>query len=148
MAAPGNTVVVACKLPHGLVLRLYDMVDFDEPAAGGGYRTVKRARPRPEQFVLRGYLTKYRGSKLQPIAETSSFAYTEGVGKEFFDEWLKQNRDNPVVVNGLIFSAEKPEAVRGFAKEHAKLRNGLEPIDPARLPRNVQTADEQKKIEA
>lgn len=134
------TVTVACKLPHGLILRLYDMVDFDEPAAGGGYRTIKRAQPRPGQVVIKGYLSRYRGASIQPLAESSSYALTHGVDKDFFDRWLVDNKDNPAVVNKLIFASDKPETVQGIAREHAKVRTGLEPINPSRLPRGIETA--------
>ena len=34
-----DTVTVACKLP-----RLHEMVEMNEPTAGGGFRKVKRAQ--------------------------------------------------------------------------------------------------------
>jgi len=141
-----GTITVACKLPHGLVLRLFDQVDQDEQTPGGGTRTVKRAQVRPGQIVIRGYLTKHKGVTVQPVAEGSSYAYTENVDKDAFDLWMKQNADNPVVVNKLIFGAEKADMIRGFVREFAAVRNGLEPIDPSRVPKGIKTADEQPKI--
>lgn len=139
---PG-TVTVACKLPHGLILRLFDMVDADEAAAGGGYRTIKRPQPRPGVVEIRGYLTKHRGATIQPPAESSSYAFTEGVDKDFFDEWMKQNKDHPAVVNKLIFGSEKADTVKGQMRDHKDARSGLEPLDPNRLPRGIKTYDKE-----
>lgn len=131
-------ITVACKLPHGLELRLFKMVDMSEPTQGG-YRTIARAEPLPNTITIKGYLEKYR-IDLPPAARGAEYALTHGVDKEFFDEWLKQNADHDVVKNKLIFASEKADTVTSMVKENASRRNGLEPINPANLPKGIQTA--------
>lgn len=136
-AASTDTVTVACKMPHGLVLRLFDMVEGNEAVAGGGFRTIKRAQPRPEVVVLNGYLTKHRGSDLPVASEHSSYALTHGVSKEFFDEWMSQNRELDAVKNGLVLSHGSDTA--GAARERRDTVCGLEPINPANLKGRIKT---------
>lgn len=132
------TVTVACKMPHGLVLRLFDMVDTPDPQRDGTTKLVKQAKPRLDRVVIKGYAEKYDPS-IPPAARGSAFALTHGVDKEFFDEWLRQNKDLDAVKNGLIFASEKRDDAAAKAKEMGKQLCGLEPISRDRLPRNIQT---------
>lgn len=132
-----ETVTIACKAPHGLILRLHDMVDFDEPVASGGYRTVKRAQVREERMIIKGYLEKYN-TALPPAARGSSYAYTENVPKDFWEAWVKQNKDHAMLQNNLLFAVPKAGDT-GKARELADTKSGLEPIDPSRIKGRVQT---------
>lgn len=138
-----STVTVACKLPHGLILRLFDRVKFPEPQPGGGTKDVEMSQPRPQKVVLRGYLEKYDPG-LAPAAKGSAYGFTHGVDADFMNEWLKQNSDLDAVVNGLILVHSKD--TEGNAKERKDTKSGLEPIDPKKLKGRVETADEQKKF--
>lgn len=133
-----ETVTVACKLPHGLVLRVFDKLPVEEPLPGGGTKKVSRAFPRAETVTLNGYLEKYSPG-LAPAAKGSRYALTHGVNKEFFDLWMKQNHDLDAVRNGLIFSDEKPDVLLDQAREFAETKSGLEPVDPSNLPRRIET---------
>lgn len=146
-----ETITVACKHPHGLILRLFQMVERADPLPGGGTKTVKRAEPLPEVVVIKGYAKKYDPA-LPPAATDSRFALTEGVDKEFFETWLSQNKDHHMVVNKLIWSyanakgegANDARSLKAKARELADVKCGLEPIDPKSLKGRVQTADEMK----
>lgn len=133
-----DTVTVACKLPHGLVLRLYTMIEVSEPTAGGSFRKAKRAQVIGEQVVVKGYITRFdRRKDPAPAAQGSSYALTHGVNADFFNKWLEQNADLDAVKNNLIW-AHSVDMVEGFVKEHEKQKSGLEPIDPENLPRGIQ----------
>jgi hypothetical protein len=146
-----ETVTVACKHPHGLILRLFKMADVQEPLPGGGTKTVQRAQPLPQQITIRGYAQKYDPA-LPPAAKGSKFALTEGVDKEFFEEWLRQNHDHHMVVNKLIWSyanakgegANDRRNLKAKAGELRDVKCGLEPIDPKSLKGRLTTADEQQ----
>lgn len=128
-----DTVTVALKYPHGLQLRLFNMVEVQEAQQGGGTRTVMRAQPRGDARVqLKGYLEKYDVA-LPPAARSSSFALTHGVSRAFMEEWLKQNADHDLVKNGLLFIQGSSESARAQAREHAEIKCGLEPVDPSKL---------------
>ena len=140
-----KTVTVACKLPHGLQLRLFKMVDFDEAVFGGGVRVSKRAEPCSDIVVLKGYSAPHG---MQPnarlIGGPLGFALTPGVDKEFFEQWLEQNKGSDVVKGKFVFCHASTEAVADQANEHKKLKNGLEPLDPKNLPRVSKTMKVEK----
>ena len=132
----GDTVTVANKLPHTLKLRLHRFEDHDEPVLGGGTRTVKRAVPLGHEVIVRGSGHPVNRAPRHPII--GGYALTPGVSKDFFEEWLRQNRDHDALRNNLIFAADATGHAEGQAKEQAALRTGLEGIDPtnpgARVP--------------
>lgn len=133
-----DTLTVACKLPHGLVLRLHEMVEINEPTAGGSFRKVKRAQVIGEPVTIRGYLRRFdRATEQAPLASGSSFALTQGVDADFFKKWLDQNKDLDAVRNGLIYAHGDADFVEGFIKEHAAVKSGLEPVDPNNLPKGI-----------
>lgn len=135
---PG-TVTVACKLPHGLILRIFDMAETQEPVMGGGSRTVKVARERPERAVLNGWSHPQNRAPAHPII--SGFALTHGIDKDLWDAWKAQNIENDIVKNHLVFAHEKDANVAAEAKEKRGVRSGLERLDPAKLPRGIQKSD-------
>jgi hypothetical protein len=137
-----DKVTVACKLPHGLILRVFDKQKVQEPMPGGGTKAVERAFPRPQTVTLKGYLDKYDPS-IPPAARGSSYALTHDVDKDFFDLWLKQNHDLDAVTNHLVFAHDQDTL--GMTEEYKATRSGLEPVNPRALKGRVQTADEQKK---
>lgn len=98
-----ETVTVACKLPHGLHL------DLQRPG-----------KPK-ERVTIHGFT--------HPGA-IAGFGITENVNKEFFDEWLRQNKDLEPVKQGLIFSHAQQKSVIDQAKDKAYLKSGLEALDP------------------
>jgi hypothetical protein len=125
-----GTVTVACKLPNGLILKLWQMVDTMEPVMGGGMREVKIARPHPDgrTVVLNGNRVAFG---VQPGFEiTHSFGLTHNVDRDFFEEWMRQNADLPLVRNKLIFAYEDPNKARDQARELAGIKTLMEPIDP------------------
>lgn len=129
-----ETVTVACKMPHGLILRVFDWQEVQDPLPGGGTKAVKQAIPRTHTVMINGYLDKY-DPELPPAARSSAFRLTPGVDKEFFEKWLEQNKDHDAVKNSLIFTTKGKD--RGKPREHEKQRCGLEPINRDRLPRGI-----------
>lgn len=126
----GDTITVACKLPHGLRMRLFDMVDTDIAVAGGGFRTIKQAQPASDVVEIRGYLHDVKGSPIALPAKGSSYALTPGVNKDFFTKWLEQNAELDAVKSHLVFAHERDTA--GQAREFKDTRSGVEPIDPSK----------------
>ncbi len=125
----GDMVTVACKLPHGLELRLCKPEEFQVPVPGGGMRKEKRFVPFGSSVVIKGYVAPFGMSPNAPVV--GGYALTSGVDSDFFSEWLKQNADHDAVRNGLIFAHVKEDHVTGEAKDKKDLKNGLEPIDPS-----------------
>jgi hypothetical protein len=135
---PG-TVTVACKLPNGILMRVYAMEEYQEPVMGGGWKAVKRAVQTGSEVLINGMAVAF--GKAPPHDLRSGFALTYGVDADLFSEWLKQNKDNDIVKGNkasnnqpYIFAFSKTPDAEAKAKELATLRSGLEPIDPKNMP--------------
>jgi hypothetical protein len=126
------TVTVACKLPHGLVLRIHEPVETEIPVMGGGVKVERHFKPTGREFTVAGNAHPQNEAPIAPIA--SGFALTHGVPKDLWDKWLEQNRLLPAVVNGLIFAHEHSAKSRDEAKEKIGVKSGLERINPNELP--------------
>jgi hypothetical protein len=134
--AAGAKVRVYCKLPGGLRLRLFRMVERSEPVLGGGYRDFKQAEPEEKEVVVFGGAQRIGEPQTHMII--GGYGVTPGVDKDHWDRWLEANKDTPMVKNGLIFAAERPEFGDGEARDRETIFTGLEPLatdgDP-RAPR-------------
>lgn len=137
------TVTVASKLPHGLMMKVYDMVEVDQLVMGGGMRRVKEARPREVTYRLNGNsVAQNRAPGCEIIG---GFALTHGIPRDFWDMWLSQHKDWMAVKNGLIFAHDGLEDARAESTEKKDLRSNLERINPNKLPRGLTHADELDK---
>lgn len=109
-----DMVLVACKLPHGIIL------EVDK-----------------QQMELKGSMQAGR-------SQTSFFmSSSQGVGltripQDFWEAWLQNHQEFAPVKKGLIFAAGKKKKVLDEAREKEKLLHGLEPIDPARMPQALE----------
>lgn len=142
----GETVTVACKIPNGIYIQLWDMVDVLEMGPLGA-RAVSKARRRPgfAPIRLNGPSVPHNMSARYTIA--GGFALTEGVPRGAFDEWLSQNADADFVRNGLVFCAPRAADAMDMAREKESVRSGMEPIDPDAPPREMQTQNRHVKLE-
>lgn len=122
-----GTVTVACKIPNGLILRLFEMIDTNE-VTPTGYRSIKKAQPKGPQVTIAGYSREFMQAARAPIA--SGFALTRGVDADFWEEWLNQNQDSDCVRNGLIFAHENAADSKAQAKEHREVTDNQGPIIP------------------
>ena len=132
----GPTVTVACKIPNGLFLRIFDFAEHSEPVMGGGTQTVKRAVQKGAQIKVNGPAVPF--GKVPDFMQAGGYALTPGIDKEFFDKWLEQNADLDAVRNRLVFASEKAETTIKRAEDGASILSGLHPINPdkdARIPR-------------
>jgi hypothetical protein len=134
----GGTVTAACKLPHGLQLRLYRMVDAPMVGPVGVSGTEKRAQPVGEPVVIRGM--SYPVGQPVNVPIIGGYALTPGIDADFWDAWLKANADMDAVRNGLLFAHARHDHAEGMANEKAALRSGLEAIDPEKPGRGIERA--------
>jgi hypothetical protein len=139
---------VACKLPHGVILRIFDFEEFDEPMRDGTTRRSTRARPIPDlQFTVRG---TWLGSAGQAYNERNGavaellpggYALTMGCPKDIWDRWHEQNKASLLVQNKIIFAHATHSTVSGEAAKLRAVQSGLEPLDrskpAARMPGGV-----------
>jgi hypothetical protein len=138
-ATTGDTVTVACKLPHGVILRVFEWEEFDEPMRDGTIRRGRRGRPiDDQQFTIRGTWVGSAGQAYHAhnsaVAELlpGGFALTQGVPKELWDLWHEQNRHSALVKNKIIFAHATHTTMQTEAAGFRDVKSGLEPLDPAR----------------
>lgn len=115
---PGTaSVVIACKLPHGLVMELGKVGDsnyrrFELAGANGAPRA-----PRPA-IVAGGYgLTT--------------------VPEDFWKAWYLKHKDRDYVKNGAIFAQDSLENARAQGDEQAGVKTGFERLDPEKPIKGV-----------
>ena len=134
------TVTVACKLPHGIILREFVMDKITEPVIGGGARDTEIARATGKTFKISGYAAPIdKRPEATVIGGLTGFALTHGVPRDLWDNWLRANKDSDMVTRGLVFAADSEHYAKDKAKDFDKLKNGLEPLDPKNLPRLSRT---------
>ncbi len=138
-----ETVTVCCKLPGGLRMRLFKNNKLTEPILGGGAREFTMAQETGDEFVVAGW--SHPQNRASAVELSGGYAMTTGVPKVFWDEWLRQNEKSNIVVNGLIFAADKEADARKEAKANLKVRSGLERLDPTKLPKGLEKSELMKK---
>jgi hypothetical protein len=128
-----ETVWVACKLPHGLILRLFHFEKSYEAVMGGGVRETAIARQHGDTVRLNGNTFPFGTMPRHRIE--GGFGITENVSKAFWDEWWSQNQELAAVKNRLIFAFPDVSSTTDEAKKMESVKSGLEPLDPQKLPR-------------
>ena len=117
-AAGNNTVVVGCKLPHGILLQLDKLIE----TKGTDGKTVETKAIRiGDKYTLNGA----NSSKV-----IGGYGITRNIPADFFEEWMKQNADFQPVKAGLIFRQDSLDKAEDQAEEQTAVKSGLEGIDP------------------
>lgn len=136
-----GTVTVACNVPSGVVLRLH------RPMNNPAHRKDDNREPEKLWIVdatkppirVRGPNVG-RGSDAMSIrhAIAGGYGLTSNVPRQFWEDWLAQNKDNPIVLNRMIFAMPTAgEAEKEALKADAK--SGFEPMNPADAPKDMAT---------
>lgn len=129
-----DTVVIGCRMPNGLTLRIFEEFEDYEQTQSGVNRIVKRFEPTGEMVVIKGNaldIAKLQNQELPDYQIMNGFALTANVPRAFWELWEKQNHDSPLLRSGLIFAQPTENRARDDAKGRGNKRSGLEPIDPA-----------------
>jgi hypothetical protein len=126
-----NTVTVACKIPNGLLLRTFHW-ETEKENTLHGYVDTPVAKEDPEKYHVKGPALPW-GVKPQFNIE-GGYALTPGIPKSFWEKWAEQNADFDAFKNGLVFAVPTLNEARAEAKGMAKVKSGLEPVDPDNLP--------------
>lgn len=132
MAGNGSgKVVVACKWPSGLELRVYNYIEVDEDYPGGT-RKIRRAMQRGDAVHLNGYLKPNKG-KIQQPAQQAFYELTHSIDEDFMKAWWQQNKDSDLVKNEIVMFGSIDE-IKSRIRTNELRRCGVEPLDPANLP--------------
>lgn len=139
---PGaRKVLVKCNIPNGIVLRVCEEQEYDEPVMGGGTRKAKQFSE-VARFTVRGNAMPAGPLPRdfeRPLLDKNGYALTQ-VDADLWEAWLKGQKNrkgedtHPAVVNGCIYAVpDSPDAVKGD-RDHRGFKSGLHPIeveDPA-----------------
>jgi hypothetical protein len=132
-----GTVVVACNVANGLVLKLYKFEEKYEAVMGlpDAKRLVKEAVLDEDQEVVTLFgpapeISKDPAHRCLVVRgiNNSAYALTPNVDAQWFAEWLRQNAQSPLVKNGNIFAYTTEASVKDAAKDRKEFRSGLEPL--------------------
>ena len=104
------TCVVGCKLPHGLIMRL-----FTKPVKEG---------EKPKEIA------RHTVKGMNDARIVGGYGLTEGVPTEFMMKWLEDNAKHPAVVNRSIFIQSDMKNAEAAAKDGREIHTGLEAINP------------------
>lgn len=130
-----DTVTVACKAPNGVLLRLFEMKPHVEPVLGGGTREVVQAVQVGPVIKINGYAAEAGKMPASGAEVLLGYALTPGVPADFFDQWLKQNEQHDLVLNGLIFAHTQTASVKSQIRENEARWDGLQPMSQKADPR-------------
>jgi hypothetical protein len=136
--ATGDTVVVACKLPSGIILRVFDWRKYQEPSRDGSIHESQRAVPiAGRQFVIKGPWIATAGqaynSNNGAVGDLlpGGYAITEGCPREIWDGWYEQNKHSKLVESHVIMAHKDRNALIDEVRKHTSIISGLEPLDRA-----------------
>lgn len=133
----GATVTVGCKLPWGLVLRGMRKATRQVAVLGGGMREETYFQPDGREVLVYGNARAIGEDPKTRIV--FGVAMTNGIPKDLWDQWLKDNQDLPAVQNGLVFACPTVEDVASEARSNRAQRSGLEPLLVDKDPRRPQS---------
>ena len=151
-----DTVVVACNLPAGLILQLYD-VEVTETVLPNG-RVIKEniatLNLEHGQYALNGMaefstlsvagreVPDYRVVK--GATPGTGYALTTGVPRAFWNEWLRRNESNPIVLNRHVFAQGTEARAASQAREMKDQKSGFQGLSQAgdyRVPSGIRRFD-------
>jgi hypothetical protein len=135
-------VTIGCRLPMGLHLSVFTMVEAWEPVMGGGTRKTERA-----SFVGRITVQGTGARMADDPRLLRGFALTHGVDGKLWAAWLEQNPNSKLVTEGMVFAHKSGADVRADARNGDSIRTGLEPLDPDSLPAEFRSRDGKNLIE-
>ncbi|MEN6533960.1 MAG: hypothetical protein ABFD89_09885 [Bryobacteraceae bacterium] len=114
-----ETVIIGCKLPHGLYLDIHDK-------AGNLKSRVKL--PGCAGFTLPNPDRKFQNP------ETVHGDTLTAVDKDHWEEWWLNHSEHPAITSGAIYMAAKRSDAESIAKEHEHDDVGFSKVDPNKEP--------------
>lgn len=120
-------VSVACKHQPGILMRVFDLTEYDVPVLGGGTRKESRATASEAPIKINGPAVPHGQAPGYLII--GGYAITPNVPAAIATKWMMQNKDSDLVRNNLIFISDKADTVEKKAKEQKEIRSGLERLD-------------------
>ena len=137
-----DTVTIACNLPNGHILQLYDIEEVESIMPNGRAIKENMATLNLEhgQWALNG--SKLDMARLQSgdmpdyrvIKGTTpdcGYALTPGIPRDFAERWFEQNKRNPLVTLKHIYMAGTEDRAVGQARDFKDFKSGFQGLNQA-----------------
>jgi len=139
-----DTVTVACNLPNGHILQIFDVEEVVSVLPNG--REIKEnvctLNLDHGQWTLHGPVNfnslAASGREInvdfrviKGDAPDTGYALTPGIPRDFWERWLKVYEHSPIVTNRHIFAASSESRAVGMAREYREFRSGLQGLNQA-----------------
>jgi hypothetical protein len=151
-----DTVTVACNLPQGIILQMFDVEVVETVLPNGRMikENVATLNLEHGQHHIRGVVDRnslaavgagdilpddYR--VIRGLTPGTGYALTYDVPRDFWEEWLRRNPDSPLVKGKHIFAAGSESRAVGQAREYKEFKSGFQGLDQGgdyRVPRGGQ----------
>lgn len=139
-AEVGEMVHVICRVPSGVILRLYDPEEImtRRQAHQSGQPVTALLRPIAE-VSLKGAREDARFD-IRDNRILGCHGVTR-VSRDFWEAWVLQNKESDLLRRNLIFADATRRRARDQASEWAQSPTGFEGLDPNKLPVSSVSAD-------
>lgn len=131
-------VTIGCKLPHGLTIEV-GLVSLEKGTWGAPVEG-----PKYRKATLNGTHAEWmkRNPTIQPVATLNPEPGLTQIPEDLWEEWCKgQGKAHPARLNNTIFVVpDSKEDATAVLQAVESLRTGFEPIDPDRLPDQLEEA--------
>lgn len=124
-----RVVTVACKHPSGIVMQLQRPQQITEQTMAGS-REVTQYFREGQAYIVKGpaYPVMPPDGHPEKPRIVGGYALTPNIPADFWEEWAKQNRAAPYLMNEMIHAADD-DSIVAWCRERAGLRSGLEGLD-------------------
>lgn len=139
-----DTVTVACNIPSGLILQIYNVSKVKRILQNGESITENDCtlNAAAGQWALMGPVNRSalaatgRNDRLPDDyrlipgdAPDTGYALTHGIPRDFWERWLRDNEREPIVLNRCVFAEGSESRAVGHAKELRESRSGLQGLN-------------------
>ena len=160
-----STVTVACNLPQGFIMQMYDVEEVSTILPNGREIKENQCTLNLEhgQWHIRGVVNRnslaaigagdvlpddYRVVRGKNAVPDGGYALTYGVPRDFAEEWFKRNEHSPLVKGKHLFIASSENRAVGQAREwSSQFRSGFEGLNPAGDDRVPNGANQIRKFD-
>lgn len=153
-ASGTDTVTVACNIPNGLILQIYDVEEVTNFLPNGRPITENNCTLNLDhgQWALHGPVNfnslAATGREInvdfrviKGAAPDTGYALTPGIPGDFWERWLKDNAKNPIVLGRHVFAESSQNRAVGHAKEFREFKSGFQGLNQSgdyRVPNGSQ----------
>lgn len=131
-ASSGAPVVVACKHPPGIFMRIFKSQEFDVPVLGGGTRKEAKSFAVGSPIKINGPAVPFGQAPRCRIV--NGYALTTDIPADVARTYMEQNKESDLVAHGLIDVFPDIATAEKECKGR-KIKSGLEQLDVGTIRR-------------